>query len=51
MVFIGLEKCYNKILKVVTWWTFIKRVVPHKYIDIINDIYNGLVQTLELVMT
>ena len=49
MVFIDLEKVFNKVPKEVLWWTLMKKRVPIKYIDIIKDMYNGAVAMSELV--
>ena len=43
MVFIDLEKTYDKVLREVSWWTVMKKGVPIKYIEIIKDIYDGVV--------
>jgi len=43
MVFIDLEKVYDKIPIEILWWTLIKKGVPIKYIDILEDIYDGVV--------
>ncbi|RLM55639.1 Methyltransferase-like protein 13 [Panicum miliaceum] len=39
IVFIDLEKAYDKIPRNVTWWAFEKHKVPTKYITFIKDIY------------
>ncbi|KAL6582399.1 hypothetical protein OROMI_006413 [Orobanche minor] len=41
MVFIDLEKAYDKIPREVLWWALAKKGVSRKYIDIIKDMYEG----------
>ena len=43
LVFIDLEKAYNKVSREVLWWTLMKKGDPIKYIDIIKDMYDGVV--------
>ena len=38
MIFIDLEKAYDKVPSKILWWTLMKKRVPIKYIDIIKDL-------------
>jgi hypothetical protein len=40
MVFIDLEKVYDKVPRDVMWWVLEKHKVPTKYITLIKDMYN-----------
>ena len=39
MVFIDLEKVYDKVLRNAMWWVLEKHKVPTKYITLIKDMY------------
>ena len=43
MVFIDLEKAYDKIPRDVMWWALDKHKVPTKYVELIKDMYNNIV--------
>jgi hypothetical protein len=43
MVFIYLEKAYDKIPKKVMCWTLDKHKVPTKYVKLTRDMYNNVV--------
>jgi hypothetical protein len=46
MVFIDLEKTYDKIARNVMWWALDKHKVPTKYVRLIKDMYNNVVTSV-----
>jgi hypothetical protein len=46
MVFIDLEKAYDKISRDLIWWVLNKRNVPRGYLKMIKDMYEGVVMRL-----
>ena len=46
MVFIDLEKAYDKIPRTVMWWALEKHKVPTKYITLIRDMYDNVVTSV-----
>ena len=46
MVFIDLEKAYDKIPRMVMWWALEKHKVPTKYITLIRDMYDRVVTSV-----
>jgi Reverse transcriptase (RNA-dependent DNA polymerase) len=43
MIFIDLEKSYDKILRNIMWWTLKRKLVPTKYVTLIKDMYTNIV--------
>ena len=41
IVFIDLEKGYDKVPRNITWWALKKHKVPTKYITLIKDMYKN----------
>jgi hypothetical protein len=46
MVFIDLEKAYDRIPRNVMWWALDKHKVPTKYVTLIKDMYNNAVTSV-----
>ena len=46
MVFIDLEKTYDKVQRNVMWWALEKKKVPTKYVAIIKDMYDNVVTSV-----
>jgi hypothetical protein len=46
IVFIDLEKAYDKVPKNVMWWALQKHKVSTKYITLIKDMYNNVVTSV-----
>jgi hypothetical protein len=47
MVFIDLEKIYDKVPRNVMWWALQKHKVSTKYIILIKDMYDNVVTTVQ----
>jgi hypothetical protein len=43
MIFIDLEKTYDKVSRNVIWWALQKHKVSSKYITLIKDMYDNVV--------
>jgi hypothetical protein len=46
MIFIDLEKTYDKVLSNVMWWALQKHKVSTKYITLIKDMYDNVVTSV-----
>jgi hypothetical protein len=46
MVFIDLEKAYDKIPRNVMWWALEKHKVPAKYVTLIKDMYDDVLTSV-----
>jgi hypothetical protein len=43
MIFIDLEKAYDKISRNIMWWALKRKLVPTKYFTLIKDMYTNVV--------
>jgi Reverse transcriptase (RNA-dependent DNA polymerase) len=43
MIFIDLEKAYDKIPRNIMWWVLKRKLVPTKYVTLIKDMYTNIV--------
>jgi Reverse transcriptase (RNA-dependent DNA polymerase) len=43
MIFIDLEKAYDKILRNIMWWALKRKLVPTKYVTLIKNMYTNAV--------
>ena len=50
MIFIDLEKAYDKVPRDLIWWALEKKGVTKRYIEIIQDMYNGAMTTVRTVV-
>jgi hypothetical protein len=48
MVFIDMEKAYNKVPRNVMWWALHKNKVLTKYITLIKDMYDNVVTRVRI---
>jgi hypothetical protein len=42
MIFINLEKAYDKIPRNIMWWAHKRKLVPTKYVTLIKDMYTNI---------
>jgi hypothetical protein len=42
MIFIDLEKAYDKIPRNIMWWALKRKLVPTKYVTLIKDMYTNV---------
>jgi hypothetical protein len=48
IIFIDLEKAYDKVLMNVMWWILQKYKVSSKYITLIKDMYDNVVTSIRI---
>lgn len=42
MVFIDVEKAYDKVPIDVLWWAMLKKGIPQRYINLVKDMYRNV---------
>ena len=50
MVFIDLEKAYDKVPRDLIWWALEKKDVTKRYIEMIQDMYSGAMTIMRTVV-
>ena len=50
MVFIDLEKTYDKVPIDLVWWALEKKCITKRYIEIIHDMYSGVMTTMRITI-
>ena len=50
MVFIDLEKAYDKVPRDLIWWALEKKGITKRYIEMIQDMYSGAMTTVRTVV-
>jgi hypothetical protein len=48
MIFIDLEKAYDKVPRNIMWWALEKKQVPSKFVTIIKDMYTYIVTCVRI---
>jgi hypothetical protein len=51
MIFIDLEKAYDKVPRNVIWWALQKHKVSSKYITLIKDMHDNIVTSVQVTET
>jgi hypothetical protein len=48
MVFVDMDKSYDKLPRNIMWWALQKHKVSTKYITLIKDMYNNVVTSVQI---
>jgi Reverse transcriptase (RNA-dependent DNA polymerase) len=48
MIFIDLEKAYDKIPRNIMWWALRRKLVPTKYVTLIKDMYTNIMTCVKV---
>jgi Reverse transcriptase (RNA-dependent DNA polymerase) len=48
MIFIDLEKAYDKVPRNIIWWALERKRVPTKYVTLIKDMYTNVVTCIKI---
>ena len=50
MVFLDLDKAYDKVPRDLIWWDLEKKCVTKRYIEMIQDMYKGAMTTVRTIV-
>ena len=50
MIFINLEKVYDRVPREILWWILEKKEVTKRYIELIKDMYDKIITIIKITI-